>query len=57
MELIMLSLLTSSIRFLNIRANVIAAIEHLKNDRCIAEREISLINSPPVLHKSAAVNT
>ena len=51
----MLNLLISSNRFLKISAKVIAAIEHLKNDNCIAEKEMSLIKSPPVLQRRAAV--
>ena len=53
----MLNLLTSKIRFRNISAKVTAAIEHLKNDNCIAVKDISLMNSPPVLQSKAAVKT
>jgi hypothetical protein len=38
-------------------AKVIAATRHLKKEICIGVREISLINSPPLLHKIAAIKT
>jgi len=38
-------------------ANVNAAIPARKKDNCIAFNEMSFMNNPPLLHKTAAINT